>query len=63
MTLYAAWQKGSSSYNNGGSGGGSSSGAPKTGDEAPVALYAALAVISLGAVGAGGWLLFHKKKK
>lgn len=63
VTLYAAWQKGSSSYNNGGSGGGSSSGAPKTGDEAPVALYAALAVISLGAVGAGGWLLFHKKKK
>ena len=60
MTLYAVWQKGGSSY---GPGGGSSSTAPKTGDDAPIALYAALAVISLGAVGAGAWLILRKNKK
>ena len=60
VTLYAVWQKGGSSY---GPGGGSSSTAPKTGDDAPIALYAALAVISLGAVGAGAWLILRKNKK
>ena len=60
VTLYAVWQKGGSSYSGGGGGGGS--GVPKTGDDAPIALYAALAVISLGAVGAGAWLILHKKK-
>ena len=59
VTLYAVWQKGGSSYN----GGGSSSTAPKTGDEAPIALYAALAVISLGAVGVGAWLLLRNQKR
>ena len=43
--------------------GGSSTTAPKTGDETPIALYAALAVISLGAVGAGAWLILRKNKK
>ncbi len=60
VTLYAVWQKGGSSY---GPGGGSSTTAPKTGDEAPIALYAALAVISLGAVGAGAWLILRNQKK
>jgi len=59
VTLYAVWQKGGSSYNGGGSG----STAPKTGDEAPIALYAALAVISLGAVGVGAWLLLRNQKR
>ena len=59
VTLYAVWQKGGSSY----SGGGSGTTAPKTGDEAPIALYAALAVISLGAVGAGAWLILRNQKK
>ena len=59
VTLYAVWQKGGSSYN----GGGSSTTAPKTGDEAPIALYAALAVISLGAVGVGAWLLLRNQKR
>ena len=59
VTLYAVWQKGGGSYG----GGGSSTTAPKTGDEAPIALYAALAVISLGAVGAGAWLILRKNKK
>ena len=60
VTLYAVWQKGGGSY---GPGGGSSTTAPKTGDEAPIALYAALAVISLGAVGAGAWLILRNQKK
>lgn len=60
VTLYAVWQKGGSSY---GGGGGGSTTAPKTGDEAPIALYAALAVISLGAVGAGAWLILRNQKK
>ena len=59
VTLYAVWQKGGSSYNGGGNG----STAPKTGDDAPIALYAALAVISLGAVGAGAWLILRNQKK
>ena len=59
VTLYAVWQKGGSSYNGGGSG----TTAPKTGDEAPIALYAALAVISLGAVGVGAWLLLRNQKR
>ena len=59
VTLYAVWQKGGSSY----SGGGSGTTAPKTGDEAPIALYAALAVISLGAIGAGAWLLLRNQRR
>ena len=64
VTLYAIWQKtGGGGYSGGGGGGGGGNTSPKTGDEAPVALYAALAVISLGAVGAGAWLILRNQKK
>ena len=66
VTLYAIWQKtGGGSYSGGGSGSSTANTntSPQTGDEAPVALYAALAVISLGAVGAGAWLIMRNQKK
>ncbi len=68
VTLYAVWQRnGGGAYSTGGGSGGASrstgSGAPRTGDEAPIALYVALAVISLGAVGTGAWLLLRGQKK
>ncbi len=37
--------------------------APMTGDEAPIALYAALAIISLGAVAVGAWLILRKQNR
>ena len=67
VTLYAIWQKtgGGGGYSGGGSGSSTANTntSPQTGDEAPVALYAALAVISLGAVGAGAWLIMRNQKK
>ena len=74
VTLYAVWQRIGSSYTSGGSGSsytsttgssasGTNTGSPRTGDEAPIALYAALAVISLGAVAAGGWMILRGGKK